>query len=255
MKVVVVGASSGLGRSIGVGLGHQGERVALLARRRDRLQDAAREAGADALAIECDVTDEKSCQRAIDEAAEGLGGIDGLVYAPAIGPLLPIAEVSADTWRRVFDTNVIGASLVTAAALPHLTSSRGSAAYLSSVIGSHTAPWPGLGAYGVSKAALERLIEVWRAEHPTVGFCRVVVGDTAGGAGPNATEFADHWDVDLAAALMPGWLDRGLLIGSLLEVDEIVRVVSAVLHSGAGASIPSVVITPRPPSGPPLENA
>jgi len=151
----------------------------------------------------------------------------------------------------VFDTNVVGASLITAAALPHLTESLGVAAYLSSVIGSQTAPWPGLGAYAVSKAALERLIEVWRTEHPGVGFCRVIVGDTAGGAGANATEFADHWDVDLAAKLMPRWLERGLLVGSLLDADDVVRVVAAVLQTGAGASIPSIVITPRPP----LENA
>ena len=246
VKVVVVGASSGLGRSIGVGLGLRGEQVALLARRRDRLDDAAADAGNGALAICCDVTDEKSCQAAIDEAAEGLGGIDGLVYAPAVGPLLPIADVTAETWRQVFETNVIGASLVTAAALPYLRDSRGLAAYLSSVGGSQTPPWPGLAAYTVSKAALERLVEAWRAEHPTVGFCRVVIGDTAGGAGANATEFANDWDADLAAELMPRWLDRGLMVGSLLDVEEIVRVVHAVLHTGVGASIPSVVVTPRP---------
>lgn len=246
MKVVVVGASSGLGRSIGVGLGQRGEQVALLARRRDRLDDAAADAGNGALAICCDVTDEKSCQAAIDEAAEGLGGIDGLVYAPAVGPLLPIADVSAETWRQVFETNVIGASLVTAAALPYLRDSRGLAAYLSSVGGSQTPPWPGLAAYTVSKAALERLVEAWRAEHPGVGFCRVVIGDTAGGAGANATEFANDWDSDLAAELMPRWLDRGLMVGSLLDVEEIVRVVHAVLQTGVGASIPSVVVTPRP---------
>lgn len=246
MKVVVVGASSGLGRAIGVGLGRQGDRVALLARRRDRLEVAAREAGAGAIAIACDVTDEKSCQAAIDEAADSLDGIDGLVYAPAVGPLQPIADVSAETWRRVLDTNVIGASLITAAALPRLIESRGVAAYLSSVGGSHTPPWPGLGAYTVSKAALERLVEAWRAEHPTVGFCRVVIGDTAGGEGPNTTEFANQWDTDLAARLMPLWLEQGLMVGSLLDVEEIVRVVRVVLDTGAGATIRSVVITPRP---------
>jgi NADP-dependent 3-hydroxy acid dehydrogenase YdfG len=59
MRAVVVGASSGLGRCIGVGLGQRGAPVALLARRHDRLVDAAKEAGAGALAIRCDVTDEK----------------------------------------------------------------------------------------------------------------------------------------------------------------------------------------------------
>lgn len=86
MKAVVVGASSGLGRCIGVDLGRRGDRVALLARRRDRLVDAAKEAGPDALAVACDVTDESSCRAAVEEAAAGLGGIDALVYATGIGP-------------------------------------------------------------------------------------------------------------------------------------------------------------------------
>jgi NAD(P)-dependent dehydrogenase (short-subunit alcohol dehydrogenase family) len=246
MNVVVVGASSGLGRCLGVGLGRQGERVALLARRHDRLVDAAAEAGPGAVAIGCDVTDEKSCQAAIDEAASRLGSIDGLVYAPAVGPLRRLAETSAQTWRHVFDVNVVGASLATAAALPHLRESRGVVAYLSSVGGSLTAPWPGLGAYCVSKAALERLVEAWRVEHPDIGFCRVVVGDTAGGAGPNATQFADGWDPELAAELMPTWLQRGLLSGTLLDPDELVNAVGAVLRAGAAASIASLVVTPRP---------
>src|SRR5688500_12811382 len=119
MRTVVIGASSGLGRCIGTSLAQRGEQVALLARRHDRLVDAAKEAGPGTLAIACDVTDPASCQAALDEAAAGLGGIDGLIYTPGIGPLGRIAEIDVDTWRRTFDTNVIGASLVTAAALPH----------------------------------------------------------------------------------------------------------------------------------------
>src|SRR2546426_2211962 len=49
--------------------------------------DAARDGGATAVAIACDVTDEKSCRAAVDEAAAHLGGIDALVYTPGIGPL------------------------------------------------------------------------------------------------------------------------------------------------------------------------
>src|SRR4029079_19147064 len=98
MRAVVVGASSGLGRCIGIGLAQRGADVALLARRRPRLEDAAREASAGTLAIECDVTDEESVRSAIDEAASGLGGIDALVCAPAIGPLAPL--VAGDTEQR-----------------------------------------------------------------------------------------------------------------------------------------------------------
>src|SRR5438128_1583151 len=120
MKTVVVGASSGLGRCIGVGLAQRGADVALLARRHERLVDAAKEAGPGSLAIACDVTDEASCRHAIDEAAVGLGGIDALVYASAVGPLARLVDVDAATWRHTFDTNVIGAALITAAAVPHL---------------------------------------------------------------------------------------------------------------------------------------
>ena len=248
MRIVVVGASSGLGRCIGIGLAQRGEQVALLARRHDRLVDAAKEAGPGTLAIPCDVTVASSCQGAVEEAASGLGGIDALVYTTGVGPLARLADIDADTWRLTLDTNVVGAALVTAAALAHLTVSGGVAAYLSSVSASLTPPWPGLGAYVVSKAALDKLIEAWRAEHPSVGFTRVVVGDCAGGEGPSQTEFANTWDPELAMELGPLWMARNYMNGSLLDVDEVVRVVEHVLRCGATASIPSVTVTPRPPA-------
>jgi len=245
VRVVVVGASSGLGRCLSVGLARRGARVALLARRRDRLERAAEEAGHGALAVECDVTSPVSAASAVAGAAEGLGGIDGLVYTPAIGPLARIAETDAATWRRVFDTNVIGASLVTAAALPHLEANAGTAVYLSSVSASVTPPWPGLGAYAVSKAALDKLVEAWRAEHPHLGFTRVVVGDCAGGEGESVTGFPNEWDHELAGEMGALWADRQYLAGTLLDVDELVAAVDAVLRLGPTASVPSLTVAPR----------
>src|SRR5215470_10918808 len=144
VRTVVVGASSGLGRSLAIGLAERGAHVALLARRRERLEAAAAAAGPGTLVVTCDVTDEASCHTAIEEAAAGLGGIDALVYAPAIGPLARIADIDTKTWRRVFDTNVIGAARITAAALRHLQVTSGTAVFLSSVSASLTPPWPGL---------------------------------------------------------------------------------------------------------------
>src|SRR5205814_2967828 len=224
MRVVVVGASSGLGRCIGVGLGQRGAQVALLARRRERLDGAAAEAGPGAVAIECDVTDQASVTSGIAKAAAELGGIDALVYTPAIGPLARLVDTDAETWRQVLDTNVTGAALITAAAIPHLAVTAGTAAFLSSVSASRTPPWPGLGAYIVSKAALDKLVEAWRAEHPDIGFTRLVVGDCGGGEGESRTEFAKDWDGELAAELAPGWLERGYLSGTLIAVDELVSV-------------------------------
>ena len=248
MRVVIVGASSGLGRCIAVGLGRRGASVALLARRRDRLEAAAQEAGAHSLAIPCDVTDEASCQAGIAEAVDGLGGIDALVYTPGVGPLCRLVDLDAATWRRAFDTNVIGASLVTAAALTHLAEAEGVAIYLSSVSASVTPPWPGLGAYAVTKAALDKLVEAWRGEHPRIGFTRVIVGDCAGGEGPSQTEFSAGWDMELAGELARTWVARNYLAGALLDVDELVRMVDTVIRCGPSASIPSLTIAPRPPA-------
>jgi NAD(P)-dependent dehydrogenase (short-subunit alcohol dehydrogenase family) len=245
VRAIVVGASSGLGRCIGIGLARRGARVALLARRRGRLDDAAKEAGPETLAIECDVTDESSCRAAIEEAAAGLGGIDALVYAPGTGPLVRLVDMDAETWRKAFDTNVTGAAIVTSAAIPHLSASGGTAAYLSSVSASLTPPWPGLGAYAVSKAALDKMVEAWRAEHPGVGFTRVVVGDCGGGEGDAQSEFPTQWNLELAAELYPVWQQRGYLSGSLIDVDHLVTMIDAVLRGGASLSVPSVTLAPR----------
>jgi len=246
VRTVVVGASSGLGRCIGIGLAQRGGQVALLARRRSLLDDAAKEAGPGTLVIQCDVTDEASCRAAVAEAAGGLGGIDALVYAPGIGPLAKLVDTDAETWRRVFDTNVTGASLVTAAAISHLTESAGAAIYLSSVSASNTPPWPGLGAYAVSKAALEKLVDAWRAEHPGVGFTRLVVGDCAGGDGDGMTQFANGWDPDVVAEVYPIWAARQYLSGTIMDVERLVGMVHAVLSEGAGVSVPSITVAPRP---------
>ena len=132
----------------------------------------------------------------------------------------------------MFDTNVIGAALITTAALPHLTASSGTAMYLSSVSASLTPPWPGLGAYAVSKAALDKLVEAWRAEHPGVNFTRCIVGDCGGGEGESATGFADNWDMDLLGELHAVWTARGCSPVALIDVEHLVEAIDAVLRGG-----------------------
>jgi NAD(P)-dependent dehydrogenase (short-subunit alcohol dehydrogenase family) len=234
-----------LGRCIGVGLAKRGAQTALLARRVDRLEAAAKEAGPGAIALACDVTDPESCRSAVNEAARHLGGIDALIYTPAIGPLASLVDTDVDTWRRVFDTNVIGAALVTTAAISHLTESEGMAIYLSSVSASLTPPWPGLGSYAVSKAALDKMVEAWRAEHPSVGFTRLVVGDCAGGEGDSMTGFANDWDADRAMQFATEWMARKYLSDSLIDVEELVTVVDTLVRHGGSLSLPSVTVAPR----------
>lgn len=245
-RTVVVGASSGLGRCIGIGLAQRGDQVALLARRKERIASAAQEAGSAAIAVECDVTDQASARSGIEAAAAALGGIDNVVYTPAISPLIPLVETDAEAWRRVFDTNVIGASLVTAAAVPHLAASGGKVVFLSSDAGTFGPPWPGLGAYGVSKAALERLVEAWRAEHPDIAFTNLIVGECAGGEGDAQTGMNAGWDRELAMQAYPLWVSRGCMPGKLMPVEDLVEVVHTILRTNASTSMPVVVARGAP---------
>jgi NAD(P)-dependent dehydrogenase (short-subunit alcohol dehydrogenase family) len=245
-RVVVVGASTGLGRCIGIGLAQRGARVALMARSLDKLAEAAREAGNDALAIACDVTDAESSQAAIAEAAEGLGGIDTVVYAAAVGPLVRVKDADPATWRRAFDTNVVGASTVTAAALPHLTTSAGNVLYMSTTGASYTPPWPGLAVYQVTKAALERLADAWRVEHPGVNFTRVTIGECGGGQGDAQSHFLKAWDMNLMGELAPTWLARNYLGTVLIDVEHLVGMFEALVNAGSSLQMPAITLIPRP---------
>ena len=98
----------------------------------------------------------------------------------------------------------------------------------------------------MSKAALDKLVEAWRAEHPGIGFTRLVVGDCAGGEGDSQSAFNVDWDPELAMEFAPGWVTRGLIAGCLIEIDQLISVVDTVLRSGASLSIPSVTVAPRP---------
>lgn len=247
VRVVVVGASTGLGRSVGIGLAQRGARVALLARREQLVMDAAKEAGPGAFALRCDATDTESCKGAIAKAAETLGGIDAVLYCAGVGELRRIEDLDAETWHRVFDTNVVGAWQVTAAALPHLVASSGTIAYFTSVSASLTSPWPGLASYTVTKAALDKLVEAWRAEHPDVGFTRLIVGECGGGPGEGVSQFTANWDRELAMELYPTWTSRGLLTEKLMDVEHFTDAVASVLRCGATACIPTVALTPRRP--------
>jgi len=244
-RVVVVGASTGLGRCIAIGLAQRGSQIALMGRRQDKIEAAAEEAGNGATAIVCDATDEASCATAIDTAAERLGGIDTVIYAAAIGPLVRLKDAGARAWRETFDTNVIGASLVTAAAMPYVTESVGSVLYLSTTGASYTPPWPGLGVYQVTKAALDRLVEAWRAEHPGINFTRVTVGECGGGQGDAQSHFNTEWDRALAGDFAVSWFTRGYMGPALIDVEHLVEMFAALVNAGQSMQVPAITLIPR----------
>ena len=245
MRVVVVGASSGIGRAVGIGLAQGGDHVALLARRGDRLDGAAAEAGNGAVPIVCDVTDEAAVVEAIARAAEALGGIDGIVYATAMGHMSPLKDVDAATWAAMFATNVTGASLVTTAALPHLERSQGVAIYLSSISASLTPPWPLIGAYATTKAALDKLVEAWRIEHPEIGFTRLTIGDCIGGEGHSMTELMSGAPPELLMEAVTEWGGRKYITGDFIDVEHLTQAIDSILRLGKSGVMPSATVIAR----------
>lgn len=112
---LVTGSSSGLGAHFARLLAAQGAKVALAARRLDRLEALVREieaAGGTALAVACDVTDEASIVEAVGRAAAELGTLDVLVNNSGVTGGKPFLNASAEEWDSVLDTNLRGAFLM-----------------------------------------------------------------------------------------------------------------------------------------------
>jgi NAD(P)-dependent dehydrogenase (short-subunit alcohol dehydrogenase family) len=242
-RVLVVGASSGLGRVVGLSLASQGAQVALAARRGELVKAAAVEAGEGALGLTCDVRDPASCQAAVDAAVAHLGGLDVLVYTVAVDILVHLKDVEAADWAEAFAANVTGANMITQAALPHLKASHGKAVYLSSQAGPYSKPWAGLGVYGVTKAALERLVDSWRVEHPDIAFTRLVVGPTLGDS-VVPSQFGTTWDPAMAAEAMSVWTEWSFSDGFISPEDLAATVIHVLTLN---ALVPVVTLLPRAP--------
>ncbi len=158
-RVLVTGASSGIGAATAQTLRKAGARVAVAARRTDRLDGDLR--------LTLDVTDEAAVRAAVGTTVAELGGLDLVVNAAGLMPLGPVLGADTAQWRRVLDTNVLGLMLVTHAALPHLleAAGRGGPADLvniSSIGGRET--FPGSAAYHASKFAVHGFSDSLRKE-------------------------------------------------------------------------------------------
>jgi len=222
LRLLVVGASSGLGREIGLAASRAGARVAFAARRIERLEEIVAGAATPALALKCDVREEGDCAHAVEQCARAFGGLDGLVYASGISALGEVHQADAATWRAILDTNLVGAALISTRAVPHLRASGGRAVFLSSY--ATRQHMPGMGLYGVSKIALDALIDTLRAEHPDVQFTRVVVGSTEG------TEFAARWNPAEVVRYARIMKERGTFTSSTwMPIENLVETILAVL--------------------------
>lgn len=153
--VFITGGSSGIGAALGRAFAARGAKVALAARREDRLAEAVariRESGGEAIGVACDVTSRTSLDAAIAMTVEAFGGLDIVVANAGFGVSGPFESLTTGDYRRQFDTNFFGVIDTIYAALPHLLASKGSIAIVSSVYGKVGGPTTS--AYCASKFAL-----------------------------------------------------------------------------------------------------
>ena len=235
-RVLVVGASSGIGIAAARAIAREGANTAFAARRRERIEAAASEAGEGHLAVVCDVRDEASCQSAVAECVAAFGGLDAIVYAPGIASFGPIEEIDAATWREVLETNLVGASLVLNASIEHLDRSAGKAVLLSSIVIDDRPPRPEQATYVVSKVALETLAQAWQGEHRRVSFTTMAIGDTF-------SEFGAGLDPAQIEHIVKRWSAEGYMYGRAMEAESVAAEVVNALSSRE--TIRRIAITPR----------
>jgi NAD(P)-dependent dehydrogenase (short-subunit alcohol dehydrogenase family) len=177
--VLVTGAAKRLGRAIALAAAENGADVAITYRESDRearvvIEELA-EYGVDALAIRCDVTDEKSVREMVKEVARELRGIDILVNNAANYETVEFEKITVAQWDAIFASNTRGPFLVSREALPYLRKRRGRIVNMGSLGGLR--PWATHAHYCSSKAAVHMLTKVMaKALAPEISVNAVAPG-------------------------------------------------------------------------------
>jgi NAD(P)-dependent dehydrogenase (short-subunit alcohol dehydrogenase family) len=215
-RALVVGASSGIGREVGVRLAQMGADVVFHGRRVALLDEAIKQAG-HGYAVPAELTDPRACETLVADAVARLAGLDILVYAASASRIGLLRHTRAEQWATIFATNVVAPALVVRAALPHFSPGAFSAFISSESVG---APYHGLIPYGASKAALEEVVRGLRLEHPELRFGCIRVGQTI------PTDFAREFDQTVAAELLPKWIAIGRIPKQAMNVEEVGRAIA-----------------------------
>ena len=168
-RVLVTGASSGIGAEVCRSIVACGGSVAMLARRKERLDELHDELGERAVGIRCDVTDMDALEAAVEEAARSLGGLDAIVAVAGRNVVGSIESGTPQLWRDVLDLNLVAPLATVRYALGHFPETgRRDIVFVGST-GAVT-PLPGTGIYGASKRGLRAAFDTLRLEVAAAGI-------------------------------------------------------------------------------------
>jgi 3-oxoacyl-[acyl-carrier protein] reductase len=166
-RVLITGASKGIGRALALNLAEAGAKIGLVARNEEKLLQVSRqiaEMGGWALPIAADVARPEMIEAAVSQALSAMGHIDVLINAAGIQPPIgPFAENDGLEWERTFQVNLFGPARLIRAVLPGMMA-RKQGKIINFSGGGATAPRPNFSAYAASKAALVRLTETLAVE-------------------------------------------------------------------------------------------
>lgn len=210
--VLVTGAGRGIGRAIALAFAQPGNVVAIASRTASQLEETAaaiRAAGAEALTLPVDITDEQQIERVFRQYRNRMPRVDVLVNNAGVGGGKPIAESSAAEWRHIIDVNLFGTYLVTRAAVP-LMSADARIINISSVLGRFGVP--AYTAYCASK-------------HGVIGFTRAL-----------ALELAPRRIT--VNAICPGWVDTEMTRDGMAQAAEALGITFEQFRDGALGAVP-----------------
>src|SRR5579859_1152523 len=158
-SVLITGASSGIGEELAWQLGQAGAQLTLAARRKELLEKLAKriaDAGKVApLVVQCDVTQDGSLQKAVEESVRQWGKLEVAIANAGFGVVGALKKLTVEDYRRQFETNVFGVLRTIYAALPEIEKNKGNIAIIGSVSG--WAATPGASPYNMSKFAVRAL--------------------------------------------------------------------------------------------------
>jgi NAD(P)-dependent dehydrogenase (short-subunit alcohol dehydrogenase family) len=231
-RMLIIGASSGIGQALAIAAHSRGANVALAARRVDLLSKLADRLHGSA--YELDVSDSRAVETVIDEVAENFGKLDAVVFTSAVVPFALIEDTDVETWLHAYAVNAVGASHILRSALPHLADNATIVVASSHDVGR---PRAGVAAYHASKAGLDEILRSWRAEHPELAVIRVSVGPTCD------TEILRGADRELLADLYRAWARGGQIPEEMSTVEDVANaMLSLIAISRANPTVVSEIV-------------
>jgi NAD(P)-dependent dehydrogenase (short-subunit alcohol dehydrogenase family) len=161
---IVTGAGSGIGRACAVALAGEGARVALVGRRKERLEETSREIGESALVLAADVSQKDEIARVVEQTAAHFGGLNVPLNNAGVLHIGTAEQITEAQWDETFNVNVKGLWLLSRGILPHLRKAGGgSIINMASVLGINGAP--NRASYAPSKGAVVLLTKCMAIDH------------------------------------------------------------------------------------------